>query len=455
VWVKRVNHSGVTVKRSTVLGLFTLGSIAVTSLCTLQAAPGQIPVCVKAQQKDLPSNAGFGFLTPGLNGTLMYYADLSPNFFALEGRTQYYAQLDQALKNKGIQLVVSPLPTRTIVYPEMIDQTQATQKNYRPDVARENYRASLRRLWGLNVYTIDLLGAALNHRQSGAKQNLYFARDYHWTSDGTRVYAKAIAQEISKLDSYKSLKQEKFVNTFLRNENAESRLGFLLEQVCGTKTPPEKMGIYETSRTGGALLGDDAYPVVLVGSSYSAEPKYNFEGFLKEALSLNLLNAAISGGGYNASLEAYFLSPAYAKSKPKFIIWEFSASTTPYDQTPLREIIPSVYGDCSAGNALLSAKSTMRAGTTSVLQNSSKEIRGAQGFVSLKFADKTLLKFDLSLKFDDGKQETVQIARSERIPNEGQFFLKFSDEFAGNLKEVTVKTAQKVTGTVSAKICKI
>jgi alginate biosynthesis protein AlgX len=249
------------------------------------------------------------------------------------------------------------------------------------------------------------------------------------------------------------LSKEKFVNTFVRTENAEGRLGFVLEQVCGTKPPPEKINIYETSRVGGNLLGDDEYPFVLIGSSFSAEPKYNFEGFLKEALGANVLNAAVSGGGYNASLEAYFQSPAYLKSKPKFLIWEFVASMTPYDQTPLREIIPSVYGDCS-GNALLSATSTMHPGTTSVLQNPSKEIRGPQRFVSLKFADKTLLNFDLSLSFDDG-QETVQIVRSGRIPNEGQFYLKLSDEFTGNLKEVTVTTKQNIKGAVSAKICKI
>ena len=439
-------------KRSMVLGLF-MGLIALSGLLT-QAAPGQIPVCAKAQQKDSASNAGFGFLTPGLNGTLLYSSDLSQNIFAHEGRTQYYAQLDQALKSQGIQLVVSPLPTRTIVYPEMIDNTQAAQKDYRPDLARENYRASFRRLWGLDVYTIDLLAVALNYRQSGRKQNLYFARDYHWTSAGARVYAKAIAQEIAKLDSYKRLKQEKFVNTFSRSENAAGRLGFLLEKVCGTKTPPEKNDVYQTTRVGGSLLGNDEYPVVLVGSSFSEERNYNFEGFLKESLNLNVLNAAVGGGGYNAALEAYFLGSQYAKSKPKFIVWEFMTSMTPFDQTPLREIIPSIYGDCSS-NALLSAKSTMQSGTTSVLRNPSKQIRGSQKFVSLKFTDKTLLKFDLGLKFDDGKQETVQIVRSERIANEGQFFLKFSDEFTGNLKEVTVRTAQKVTGAVSAKVCKI
>jgi alginate biosynthesis protein AlgX len=440
-------------KRFIILGI--AATLVITGLGTLEAVSNQIPVCLKAQQKDLPANAGFGFLTPGRDGSVLYSGDFSPNHFAFEGRSQYYAQLDQALLSKGIRLVVSVLPTRSIVYPESLDAQQPLQVGFNAKAARENYRASLRRLWDLKVYTVDLLHNALIHHQNKPRQRLYFTRDYHWTTDGAKLYANAVAREIAKLDAYKRLKKEKFVNKQVKTETAESRLGFVLEQVCGTKTPPEKISIYETTRSGGSLFGDDSYPVVMVGSSYSAEPKYNFEGFLKEALGVNVLNAAVSGGGYNASLEGYFLSESYHKEKPKFLIWEFAASMTPWDQTSLREIIPSIYGDCSAKRAALSVKSTMRSGTNSVLKNPNRTIRGKQHFVSLKFADKSLRNFELSLKFEDDKQETVQIIRSERIPNEGQFYLKFADEFTGNLKEVTIRTAQKVMGAVWAKVCKI
>ena len=192
----------------------------------------------------------------------------------------------------------------------------------------------------------------------------------------------------------------------------------------------------------------------MVGSSYSAEPKYNFEGFLKEALSSNILNVALSGGGYNASLEAYFLSEAYNKEKPKFLIWEFAASMTPWDQTPLREIIPSVYGDCTSSNAIMENKTTLQDGPTSILKNTNASVDTGKDFVSIKFADKTLLNFDLNLKFDDGKQETLKITRSERISNQGQFFLKLSEEFTGNLQEVTVIPSKKSKGAVAAKICR-
>jgi alginate biosynthesis protein AlgX len=442
------------VNKKAILSSAFVATMTLISSITLQAAPGQFDVCAKAQAKDTLDTASFGFLTPGNNGYLFYSGDFSPNNFAIDGRTQYYAQLDQALKSKNIQLIISPLPSRTIVYPEVLDKSQALQSTYSTDTARENYKKSWQRLSDLGIDTTDLLSTAIKQRQTDDSKNLYFARDYHWTSEGARLYAQATAREIMKYEAYKNLSKEKFTNTYLRSENAESRLAYLLQLVCGTKTPPEKINVYETTRDGGNLLGDDAYPVVMIGSSYSAEPKYNFEGFLKEALGSNVLNAAISGGGYNASLEAYFLSEAYNREKPKFLIWEFAASMTPWDQTPLREIVPSVYGDCNA-NAILEHKTNLQDGPTNVLRNTTANVDTSKDFVSLKFADKTLLNFDLNLKFDDGKQETVKISRSDRIPNEGQFYLKLASEFKGNLSEVTVIPSKKTQGEVSAKICRI
>ena len=439
---------------SSVMATVTAVSSVTLLTTTGLAAPGQFDVCAKAQAKDTPETASFGFLTPGNNGYLLYSGDFSPNNFAIDGRTKYYSQLDQALKSKGIQLIISPLPSRTIVYPEVLDKNQPLQSAYSTDTARENYKKSFQRLNDLGLKTTDLLSAALSQRQADDGKALYFARDYHWTSEGARLYAQATAREIMKFEAYKSLKKEKFSNKFIRSENAESRLAYLLQQVCGTKTPPEKINVYETTRAGGNLLGNDAYPVVMVGSSYSAEAKYNFEGFLKEALSSNILNVALSGGGYNASLEAYFLSEAYNKEKPKFLIWEFAASMTPWDQTPLREIIPSVYGDCTSSNAIMENKTTLQDGPTSILKNTNASVESSKDFVSIKFADKTLLNFDLNLKFDDGKQESLKITRSERITNQGQFFLKLSEEFKGNLQEVTVIPGKKSKGAVAAKICR-
>jgi alginate biosynthesis protein AlgX len=450
----KTNLNKTNLNKNVIIASTFAATMTIISSFTLLAAQGQLEVCAKAQAKDTPDTASFGFLTPGNNGYLLYAGDFSPNNFAIDGRTQYYGQLDRALKSKGIQLIVSPLPSRTIVYPEALDKDQPLQSTYSTDVARENYKKSFQRLTDLGLHTTDLLSTAIKQRQVDDSKNLYFARDYHWTSEGARLYAQATAREVMNFEAYKSLKKEKFTNTYDHSENAESRLAYLLQTVCGTKTPPEKINVYETTREGGNLLGDDAYPVVMVGSSYSADAKYNFEGFLKEALGSNVLNAAVSGGGYNASLEAYFLGKEYANEKPKFLIWEFAASMTPWDQTALREIIPSVYGDCASTAAIIENKTSLQ-GPTSVLKNTGAKVDGNTDFVSLKFADKTLLNFDLNLKFDDGKQETVKISRLDRIANEGQFYLKLASEFRGNLSEVTVTPGKKTQSEVSAKICRI
>jgi alginate biosynthesis protein AlgX len=441
--------------KKTVIASTFITAVAATSSFTLLAAPGQFEVCAKAQAKDTPDTASFGFLTPGNNGYLLYAGDFSPNNFAIDGRTQYYGQLDQALKSKGIQLIVSPLPSRTIVYPEVLDKNQPLQNTYNTDVARENYRKSFQRLTDLGLHTTDLLSTAITQRQVDDSKNLYFTRDYHWTSEGAKLYAQSTAREVMKFEAYRSLPKEKFTNTYDHSENAESRLAYLLQTVCGTKTPPETINVFETTHEGGSLLGDDSNPVVMVGSSFSADAKYNFEGFLKEALSSDVMNVAVSGGGYNASLEAYLLSKEYANEKPKFLIWEFAASMTPWDQTALREIIPSVYGDCTSGDAIIENNTSLQEGPTSILKNTTASVEGSKDFVSIKFADKTLLNFDLTLKFDDGKQETVKITRSGRIPNQGQFYLKLANEFKGNLSEVTVTPSKKAEGEVTAKICRI
>ena len=89
------------------------------------------------------------------------------------------------------------------------------------------------------------------------------------------------------------------------------------------------------------------------------------------------------------------------------------------------------------------------------MKNTAAKVDANKDFVSLKFADKTLLNFDLNLKFDDGQQETIKISRSDRIANEGQFYLKLASEFKGNLSEVTVIPGKKTQSEVSAKICRI
>ena len=313
--------------------LVSAAALAFSSAFVTRAASGQIEVCQKAQDKSLPENSSFGFLTPGLNGAVLFSGDLTNNHFVFEGRSQYFGQFDQALKSQGIHLVVAPLPTRTIVHPEMMDRSQPSQAKYDVPATRDNYRASLKRLSNMQVDSVDLLASALEFQKTDAKTPLFFSRDNHWTTDGSRLFAQSVAQQVAKSGALQGIKPIGFSNKLVNSLDTISWLAQALKRVCDLTIEPEKISIYETSRVGGDLLGEDDYPVVLVGSSYSFEARYNFEGFLKELLQVNVLNAAINAGGFNASLEGYLQSKAYADKKPKVIVWEFSTSAAPWEQT--------------------------------------------------------------------------------------------------------------------------
>ncbi len=70
------------------------------------------------------------------------------------------------------------------------------------------------------------------------------------------------------------------------------------------------------------LFGDTKIPVTLVGTSYSANPLWHFEGFLKESLQADILNVADEGAGPFANMRNWLDSPAYRETKPSLVIWE-------------------------------------------------------------------------------------------------------------------------------------
>jgi alginate O-acetyltransferase complex protein AlgJ len=61
-------------------------------------------------------------------------------------------------------------------------------------------------------------------------------------------------------------------------------------------------------------------PVVLTGTSYSL--RANFAGFLQQALTAKVLNAAKDGGGFLLATTQYLKDDAFRSAKPKLLLWE-------------------------------------------------------------------------------------------------------------------------------------
>ena len=80
-----------------------------------------------------------------------------------------------------------------------------------------------------------------------------------------------------------------------------------------------------------ALFADSEVPVTLVGTSYSANPNWNFVGALKQALRSDVINDSKDGHGPILPMLAYLKSDAFKNTPPQVLIWEFPERYLPVD----------------------------------------------------------------------------------------------------------------------------
>jgi len=88
--------------------------------------------------------------------------------------------------------------------------------------------------------------------------------------------------------------------------------------------PAEEAAASDDSAGGGDLFGDSAQPqVALVGTSYSANPRWNFAGALKQALSADVINYAKEGKGPLEPMLELLQDEGFKKAPAKLLVWEF------------------------------------------------------------------------------------------------------------------------------------
>ena len=120
-------------------------------------------------------------------------------------------------------------------------------------------------------------------------------------------------------------------------------------QLCGNSYATQYVDRFETEPVGasdsGDLFGDGGNPqIALVGTSNSGRPTTSPAS--EEFSGADILNNAVSGGGFDSSLLAYMTSEEFHKNPPKILIWEFA---THYDMA--QKSLPP--GHAAGGQRLL------------------------------------------------------------------------------------------------------
>ncbi len=226
----------------------------------------------------------------------------------------FAATVRDRLAAKGVQLVVVTIPAKAIIYPEHLGRYRL------PAEPSGRHEAILEGLRGKGIDVVDPKPDLVAAKSS---QQVYLRTDTHWTPAGATVVAGAVARHLAG----RAPGDEKQFQTKAGAD--ESYGGDLTRYVrlggpAATLGPkPDLLEPFEAVATEeGSLLGEETVPVVLVGTSYSANARWSFEPALKVAMARDVINVAHEGQGPFKPMSTYLKSEAFRDAPPKLVVWE-------------------------------------------------------------------------------------------------------------------------------------
>ncbi|HEY8189289.1 MAG TPA: alginate O-acetyltransferase, partial [Micavibrio sp.] len=401
----------------------------------------------------------YKMLVPGENGWIFRSENDLRNDFRIDSEAlNNLENLAAAYKTRGIDLVMLLVPTRGLIHADQLRPED--QKKYgftNVDAIWNNYGAAVKSLEdrGIHVISID---------RTAAGSDFFYKRDHHWNAKGAKIAAETVAAYIKKMPAYNDIAKVTYSTLDVEPLDYYGVSKKVFSKLCHTTQPPEPIQKKQTDRVdeangGDALFGDASVPdIVLLGTSNSTpEPSFsNFEGALKEALSADVLNMSVSGGGLETAMLSYLNSDYIKKHPAKIAIWEipgyYNISTY---KTFFREAIPAVYGDCG-DKAVAEAKDFALDEKISIPLDSlsGEKIAGSDYYLYLNFAKPIAQSFSVSLQYKKDR-ERYKFQRDARYPRDGEFYLNLAKGKSSPLQKVVLSVGEKAVGThVDVKICK-
>lgn len=217
------------------------------------------------------------------------------------------------IKNNA-NLVIVLLPSKVRVYPEYLPGPIP--------ICWENVYSGVRMaLLGRGAAVTDMLP----RMKASAENRVFLKTDTHWSPHGAKLAAAVTAELVNASFEGLSLPQTRYSS---RAGAVKEHVGDLTRYIPGVEIAADRLesyvsGVSVASAEAPVSLFDDTVPsVTLIGTSYSANPDWNFEGFLKEALGTDVLNVAEQGQGPFVVMEEYLKSDLWKENPPKLVVWE-------------------------------------------------------------------------------------------------------------------------------------
>jgi len=223
----------------------------------------------------------------------------------------------EELAQRGIRLMVIPMPGKPSVYPEKLTRRSGFRSPTRDVIAR---------LREAGVETADLF-EMFGTKPPGS--SYYLSRDTHWSGDAARIAAAAVARRIYELgwaDSGSTEYETKPVLVKRRGDIMRMMQAPQLER----QFPPEQVRCEQVVRrdTGEFYQDDPHSPVLVLGDSFlriyeKDEPgAAGFIAHLARELRTPLASIVNDGGASTLVRQELSRKPELLAGK-KLVIWEF------------------------------------------------------------------------------------------------------------------------------------
>ncbi len=385
-------------------------------------------------------------------------SDFKTDFMLPRHALDKLEELNKAYKMHGVDLVMLLVPTRTMVHHQYIRE-EDKKKYGMTDIASvwKNYWESINAIKKRGIHVVGI-------QKPGAGESFFYKRDHHWNPDGAKKAAQAVAEEVKNLPSYGAIEKTGFLTRDLGSYEFFGVSKKVFKKICGTDQPPERIIKTATDRVDESsgqddLFGETKIPgVVLLGTSNSTmEPSFsNFEGFLKEALSADILNMSVSGGGLDTAMISYLNSDYFHDHPARIAIWEIPGY---YDienhENFFREAIPAAYGSC--GSAAVARVDNLNLSDKTVVaidRLAAKKIRGEEYYAEIEFTSPMTRSFHIDFRYEGGRDK-YKFQRSGRGASSARFFAGLKEDKGEYLNRVILAIPQEEIGrTASVSICK-
>ncbi len=364
-------------------------------------------------------------------------------------------RLAKVLQENGTTLVYVAIPAKSQV---MVDALPDHVKDYGfdPELAQMIYTDIITRLSNVGIVAPNVMTALQNVT---GEERAFFGADFHWTSQGARAAADAIATSIKADPSYAELTPSRFESKPLGKQVAFSGMRRSLQTFCVNALPSTETMAYKTtpveSANGDAAAldifagSDAAVPAVLVGTSFSDSSINNFAGFLTELSGLAIVNYAITGGNQYGALTSYLTSDEFKNQRPRFLIWEnpIYNNLAQNGSEPLEELIAAAGTGCTQLLATTKVDDyTLSASLAAFDVRPDDAIFARYGAEGSRVAS-------FELQTTDGITRKSKIDRSARLRGTGNFYLGMSPFRHPGFTQVSVRFDRPITEASQLTFC--